>query len=133
MNLFKCSMVPVNTLLPGTMKQKLDTPALILDLEIMDRNIETAAAFFRGVDATLRPHSKTNKCPPIARAQIEAGATGICCAKVGEAEVMVEGGIKDRDTSKPRDTTINIHSHYFGVRSNRLEVVWEISGRGKFT
>ena len=81
--------------LPGTPKKEIDTPALLIDLDIMERNIETAAAFCRGVDAELRPHSKTNKCPSIAKAQIDAGAIGICCAKVGEAEVMVDGGIDD--------------------------------------
>jgi D-serine deaminase-like pyridoxal phosphate-dependent protein len=84
-----------NTYLPGTPKEDLDTPALLIDLDVMERNIETAAAFFRGVEADLRPHTKTNKSPVIAKKQIEAGAIGICCAKVGEAEQMVDGGIDD--------------------------------------
>src|SRR6266849_3734271 len=81
--------------LPGTPLEEIDTPALIIDLDAMERNIETMAAFFRGQKAELRPHSKTVKTPILARKQIEAGAVGICCAKVGEAEVMVEGGITD--------------------------------------
>jgi D-serine deaminase-like pyridoxal phosphate-dependent protein len=84
-----------STYLPGTPKSEMDTPALLLDLDVMERNIETAARFFRGVKAKLRPHTKTNKCPIIARKQIAAGAIGICCAKVGEAEVMVVGGVDD--------------------------------------
>ena len=84
-----------NTYLPGTPKEELDTPALLIDLDVMEHNIETAAAFFRSVEADLRPHTKTNKSPIIARKQIEAGGIGICCAKVGEAEAMVDGGVDD--------------------------------------
>ena len=53
------------------------------------------AQFFADRPTSLRPHAKTHKCPEIARRQIEAGAIGITCAKVGEAEVMVEAGIQD--------------------------------------
>jgi len=84
-----------NTYLPGTPKAELDTPALLIDLDVMERNLETAAAFFRSVKADLRPHTKTSKCPIIARKQIEAGAIGVCCAKVGEAEQMVFGGVEN--------------------------------------
>jgi D-serine deaminase-like pyridoxal phosphate-dependent protein len=80
---------------PGTPLAELDTPALLIDLDIMESNIEKMASFFRGVSANLRPHSKTVKAPILAHKQVDAGAIGICCAKVGEAEVMVAGGIKD--------------------------------------
>ena len=53
------------------------------------------AAFFADKPATIRPHSKTHKCPQIALRQLEAGAIGITCAKVSEAEVMAGAGIKD--------------------------------------
>lgn len=79
----------------GVPFETLDTPALLLDLDAFERNIATMAAFFAGRPAALRPHSKTHKCPQIALRQLEAGAIGITCAKVGEAEVMVRAGIRD--------------------------------------
>lgn len=68
----------------------IDTPALIVSEEIMQRNIAEMAAFAKSVGVNLRPHIKTHKTPQIARLQLAAGAIGITCAKVGEAEVMVE-------------------------------------------
>lgn len=82
-------------LYPGIDIYELDTPALLLDLDAFERNVNKMAAFFKDSQVRLRPHSKTNKCPIIARKQIEAGAIGICCQKLGEAEVMVQGGIRD--------------------------------------
>jgi len=78
----------------GDHKSEIDTPALFVDLDVMERNIDTMARFFRSVPAELRPHAKTHKCPMIAHKQIDAGAIGITCAKLGEAEVMVEAGIR---------------------------------------
>lgn len=74
---------------------EIDTPALLVDLDSFEQNIQTMAAFFQGIPAGLRPHSKTHKCPEIARRQIQAGAIGITCAKLGEAEVMADAGIED--------------------------------------
>ncbi|UCH57267.1 MAG: DSD1 family PLP-dependent enzyme [Candidatus Bathyarchaeota archaeon] len=79
----------------GAQIDELDTPTLLIDLDTMERNIETMAGFFRSVPAELRPHAKTHKCPVIAQKQIEAGAIGVTCAKLGEAEAMVAGGIRD--------------------------------------
>lgn len=74
----------------------IDTPQLIVSEEILQRNIAEMASFARSVKVQLRPHIKTHKSPEIARLQIAAGAIGICCATVGEAEVMInEGGIDD--------------------------------------
>ena len=78
----------------GAEKDEIDTPALLIDLDVMERNINTMAKFFRSVPSELRPHAKTHKCPIIAHKQLEAGAIGITCAKLGEAEVMVESGIR---------------------------------------
>ena len=75
--------------------EDLDTPALLLDLEILDRNITRMADFFRGKPTKMRPHIKTHKCPIIAHKQIAAGAEGVACQKLSEAEVMVESGIDD--------------------------------------
>ena len=79
----------------GRGRDEIDTPALLIDLDALERNISRMAAFFRTVSADLRPHSKTHKCPRIAQLQIDAGARGITCAKVGEAEALVAGGIQD--------------------------------------
>ena len=74
---------------------QIDTPALLIDLDLMERNISTMADFFRNKTAKLRAHSKVHRVPIIAHKQIEAGAKGLCCQKVAEAEVMVAAGIKD--------------------------------------
>jgi len=78
---------------PGS-RSKLSTPALVLDLDIAERNIAAMAAHARKVGVALRPHAKTHKCSAIARMQIEAGALGICCAKLGEAEALADAGIE---------------------------------------
>lgn len=85
---------------PGLDRDALDTPALLIDLDEMERNIATMANFFKGLandgsPVRLRPHTKTHKCPVLAHKQIEAGGTrGITCAKLGEAEIMFGGGIR---------------------------------------
>jgi len=79
----------------GIEKDRIETPALLIDLDAMERNIAKMADYIRGVKADLRPHAKTHKCPIIAHKQIEAGAIGVCCQKLGEAEVMVNSGIKN--------------------------------------
>jgi D-serine deaminase-like pyridoxal phosphate-dependent protein len=80
---------------PGTPVPDLDTPVLLLDLDALQRNIARMARFFADKPAALRPHAKTHKCPQIALRQLKAGAIGITCAKVGEAEVMAQAGIRD--------------------------------------
>ena len=74
-------------------KQDIDTPALLLDIDAMQANIESMAAFFQDRPQKLRPHFKTPKSPLIAERQIAAGAIGITAAKVGEAEVLARAGI----------------------------------------
>lgn len=73
----------------------LDTPALLVDLGRLQRNIASMQALCDRHGVLLRPHTKTHKSPAIARMQVEAGAHGITVAKVGEAEVMVEAGFDD--------------------------------------
>jgi D-serine deaminase-like pyridoxal phosphate-dependent protein len=73
----------------------LDTPAVVCDLDKMERNIREMAARCRTVGIPLRSHTKSHKIPEIAHMQVKAGAIGICCQKVGAAEVMVAGGIED--------------------------------------
>ncbi len=68
---------------------ELDTPALLIDLDIMERNLRRAADYARANDLQLRPHTKTHKIPALGRRQLELGAVGLTVAKVGEAEVML--------------------------------------------
>ena len=73
----------------------LDTPAVVIDLDKMERNINAMHARCRQVGIPLRSHTKSNKIPEIAHMQIKAGSIGICCQKIGEAEVMVAAGVND--------------------------------------
>jgi len=79
----------------STWKDNVSTPALIIDYDLMKQNIETMAKFARENNVKLRPHIKTHKCPIIGKMQLEAGANGICVAKVGEAEVFAQNGFDD--------------------------------------
>ncbi|WP_414902253.1 DSD1 family PLP-dependent enzyme [Sphingomonas flavalba] len=72
----------------------LATPALVLDLDAVERNIAVHAQAVRAAGFACRPHGKTHKAPAIARMQIAAGAVGICCATVKEAAAFVEAGIE---------------------------------------
>jgi D-serine deaminase-like pyridoxal phosphate-dependent protein len=76
--------------------QELDTPLIAVDLNLLKRNIAEMAALAVSHGVALRPHAKTHKSPHIARLQLEAGAVGLTCAKLGEAEVLVDqGGVSD--------------------------------------
>ncbi|MDA8110593.1 MAG: DSD1 family PLP-dependent enzyme [Betaproteobacteria bacterium] len=75
--------------------EDVDTPALVLELDAFERNLGRMAAALAGRGVRLRPHAKTHKCPTIARRQLLAGAAGVCCQTVAEAEAMVDGGIAD--------------------------------------
>jgi len=77
----------------GMPLEAVDTPALLIDLAAFERNIERLARAVAGTGVRLRPHAKTHKCPVIGLRQIAAGAVGVCCQKVGEAEAMVYGGV----------------------------------------
>ena len=78
----------------GRHKSEIDTPALLLYMDVAEENIRRMADFFRGRECKLRPHMKTHKLPLIARKQMEAGAIGITCAKLGEARIFQEAGIR---------------------------------------
>jgi D-serine deaminase-like pyridoxal phosphate-dependent protein len=79
----------------GDDMQDIDTPALMIDLDAFEANVAALAKTVRDFGVRLRAHSKTHKCPEIAKRQIAAGAVGVCCQKVGEAEAMVAGGVGD--------------------------------------
>lgn len=74
---------------------QLDTPALVVDLDVMERNLSQMAEYCRRHALRLRPHTKTHKIPELARKQINSGAAGITVAKLGEAEVMIDAGLDD--------------------------------------
>jgi D-serine deaminase-like pyridoxal phosphate-dependent protein len=74
---------------------ELDTPSLLVHLHTLERNIAEMAQVAEKADVRLRPHTKTHKCPEIAAMQVEAGASGITVAKLGEAEVMADAGFDD--------------------------------------
>ena len=74
---------------------ELETPALVIDLDIMERNLARAAAYARNHGLRLRPHTKTHKTPAIGRMQLDHGAAGLTVAKVGEAEVMLAADTPD--------------------------------------
>ena len=75
-------------------RDDVPTPALLLDLDRFERNLRRMAEHARRHGKHLRPHAKTHKSPEIARRQIAAGALGVACAKLGEAEVMARAGIR---------------------------------------
>ncbi len=77
----------------GMALEDVDTPALLLDLDAFERNLDRMAKAIEGKPVKLRPHSKSHKCAVIGLAQMERGAVGLCCQKVGEAEAMVAGGV----------------------------------------
>jgi len=74
---------------------EVDTPALIVELDVLEANLARMAAFAAEHQMRLRPHAKMHKCPALARRQLALGAVGVCCQKVSEAEVMVAGGVAD--------------------------------------
>ena len=79
----------------GMKLDEVDTPALVIDLDAFERNLARLPERIAGGTVRLRPHAKTHKCPVIALKQVERGAVGVCVQKVGEAEAMVYGGVRD--------------------------------------
>lgn len=72
---------------------EINTPALVLDLDALERNIACMAKTMRAFGRNLRPHAKSHKCSRIGKMQIDAGALGVCCATLDEAEVMAAAGL----------------------------------------
>jgi D-serine deaminase-like pyridoxal phosphate-dependent protein len=81
--------------IPGAPIAAIDTPALVVDLTALERNLDTLATAVAASGLRLRPHAKSHKCPDIARLQVARGAIGICCQKTDEAEAFVAAGIAD--------------------------------------
>ena len=80
---------------PGMSEEAIDTPALLVDLDALEDNLDRMAAFCRRAKVGLRAHAKTHKSPVIARWQMTRGAVGQCVQKVGEAEILAWGGVGD--------------------------------------
>ncbi len=89
-------MLP-NEMLVGRLdaRRNLETPCLVVDLDVLEQNIARMATLCRDANVTLRPHAKAHKCAEIARLQLAAGACGLCVATVGEAEALAGAGISD--------------------------------------
>ena len=79
----------------GDKVETIDTPALVIDLDAMERNLERMAAFARAQGVRLRPHAKMHKSGRIAKLQVAAGAVGVCVQKVSEAEALADAGVSD--------------------------------------
>ena len=75
--------------------EELDTPVLLVDAAAFERNIARMSARVAETGIAYRPHAKAHKSPNVAQLQIDAGAVGVCCAKLGEAEVLAEAGVPD--------------------------------------
>ena len=80
---------------PGDRLERVDTPALILDLDAFEANVAALHAYAAARGVRVRAHGKAHRCPEIARRQVAAGAVGVCCQKVGEAEGFAAAGIAD--------------------------------------
>ena len=80
---------------PGMREDEIDTPALVIDLDAFEYNLDHMAALLAPTGAKLRAHAKTHKSPVIALQQIARGAVGQCVQKVAEAEILAWGGVKD--------------------------------------
>ena len=80
---------------PGDPLNAIDTPALLLELDAFERNLDRMQAAAQAAGVALRPHAKAHKCPAIALAQLQRGAAGICCQKVSEALPFVNAGVPD--------------------------------------
>jgi D-serine deaminase-like pyridoxal phosphate-dependent protein len=80
---------------PGMREDEIDTPALVIDLDAFEHNLDTMAGFLAGAGVRLRAHAKTHKSPVIARLQMARGAVGQCVQKVAEAEALAWGGVPD--------------------------------------
>lgn len=100
---------------------EIDTPAVLIDLDIMERNLERAVSYCRAYDLRLRPHTKTHKIPALGKLQLTKGAVGLTVAKVGEAEVMLETGTPDLLVAYPI------------VGQRKLERLVEVAKRTKVT
>ena len=106
----------------GAGKEVLDTPVLLLDLDVLERNILKMSKTIIGeAGVGWRPHTKAMKNPDLARLCLDAGAHGVTCAKLGEAEVMADGGITDILVARSEEHTSELQSQAYLVCRLLLE------------
>lgn len=117
----KCTLGPNQHLIGKHARQQLNTPALILDIAKFEGNIAAMASYAKTAGISLRPHVKCHKSINIAKQQIEAGAIGISCATLGEAETMGSAGIDNILLTSPITTPEKIKR--FQVLSHKLKWV----------
>ena len=91
----KISMDHLSPYSIGMDVSEIETPALLLDLDIMEKNVSEMAKYFDSKPAGIRPHIKNHMSPFLAHKQMDAGAVGVCCQTVSEAEIMAYSGIDD--------------------------------------
>ena len=103
--------------------EELDTPVLLVDADAFERNVARMARLCADAGVACRPHAKAHKSPKIARIQMEAGAVGMCCAKLGEAEVMAAAGIEDLHITTPVVGASKIMRLTGAARQSRISVV----------
>jgi hypothetical protein len=89
-------------------RRRLNTPVLLLDLDVFDKNVATMQAICDANGVRLRPHAKSHKSSRIAREQMEAGAVGVCCATINEAETMAAAGLGGLLITAPLVTDVKI-------------------------
>lgn len=106
---------------PGNAITSIDTPALLLDADAFERNLDVMQARADAAGVALRPHAKAHKCPAIALAQIQRGAVGICCQKVSEALPFLHAGVTD----------IHISNEVIG--SAKLDLLARMALHGRFS
>ncbi len=100
---------------------EIDTPALLIDLDVMERNLARVGEYCRANDLRLRPHTKTHKSTLVGRLQLASGAVGLTVAKVGEAEVMAGSGTPD------------LLLHYPPIGRSKLERLMEVARKTRVT
>ncbi|HJQ65107.1 MAG TPA: alanine racemase, partial [Gemmatimonadales bacterium] len=100
----------------------IETPALLLHLDVVERNLERMAERARRLGVALRPHAKTHKCPELGRRQLAHGAIGLTVATLAEAEAFVRAGFTDLTWAFPIDPTHVPHARRLARRAT-LRVV----------
>lgn len=112
-------MAPLPPARPGQRVEEVDTPALLVDLDAFEANLKTLADAVAGRGVRVRAHAKTHKSVDIALRQVAAGAVGVCCQKVSEAGILVDGGVAD----------VLVSNEVVGER--KLERLAALAGRAK--
>jgi len=110
----------VDAMAAKTARNHLPTPALVIDVDLLDRNIATMTARAKAMGVKLRPHAKAHKCVEIAQRLARAGAVGASCATIGEAEGMALSHC---------DPTVNLHPAFHVVRGEEVVDLWPIRAR----